>query len=188
MDPRLEDHKDNETNQAIVDIHDADTQSKQSGSTKASTLTQTSTTMTAETDLSTIMSSGAETLQGEILDPVETLRARCSGWYLTKWFNWEDEDNEWRKPHDLPSEMVAEYDATFKGNSFGVLIGKRRRQKVIKGRKEEIIEYQMQWTGLSLRKASWLPAIEIDEGLIKEFEENKSLSKSHPRRKRRRKV
>lgn len=39
----------------------------------------------------------AELPQQAPLDPVQTLRAKCAGWYLTKWVDWDDKDNERRR-------------------------------------------------------------------------------------------
>jgi len=125
---------------------------------------------------------GPETPCSELRDevPVEVLRARCQGWYLTKWVGWDDKYNEWRLREDLLSgnlKHVEEYDMAHEKNSFGTIVAKRSRKGVT--------EYRLKWNYLSMRNASWLLVDEVEDQLINEFEALEALKKTQPRRKKR---
>ncbi|KAL7785171.1 hypothetical protein V8C37DRAFT_334605 [Trichoderma ceciliae] len=119
----------------------------------------------------------ARTSQAEDLTPVETLRAKSKGWYLTKWKDWDDKYNEWRKADDLPADLVQRYNEDHKKNFFGTIIATRRQ----KG----ITEYKMRWNNLPIGYASWLPGNEIEETLIEQYGKEATLKKAQPLRKKR---
>ncbi|OBT90001.1 hypothetical protein VE02_01552 [Pseudogymnoascus sp. 03VT05] len=76
------------------------------------------------------------------------LKEYNTNWYLVKWKGFAHEDNTWQKRNDISLDLIKSFEATFKGNHYGIqLLKKRKRQ----GR----VEYFVNWKGRPERENSW---------------------------------
>jgi hypothetical protein len=84
-------------------------------------------------------------------------------WYLVKWAGFRDEDNTWQKRDDISSDLINDFEASYRGNYLGVQLLKKRERR---GR----IEYFVEWMGRPAVEDSWEKEVTINRERILEFE------------------
>ncbi|KFZ18875.1 hypothetical protein V502_03915 [Pseudogymnoascus sp. VKM F-4520 (FW-2644)] len=84
-------------------------------------------------------------------------------WYLVKWAGFRDEDNTWQKRDDISSDLINDFEASYRGNYLGVQLLKKRERR---GR----IEYFVEWKGRPTGENSWEKEGTISRERILEFE------------------
>ncbi|KFY46132.1 hypothetical protein V494_00590 [Pseudogymnoascus sp. VKM F-4513 (FW-928)] len=84
-------------------------------------------------------------------------------WYLVKWAGFQDEDNTWQKRDDISSDLINDFEASYRGNCLGVQLLKKRERR---GK----IEYFVQWKGRPASENSWEKEDTIHRERILEFE------------------
>ncbi|OBT68004.1 hypothetical protein VE03_01524 [Pseudogymnoascus sp. 23342-1-I1] len=84
-------------------------------------------------------------------------------WYLVKWAGFRDEDNTWQKRDDISSDLISDFEASYRGNYFGVQLLKKRERR---GK----MEYFVQWKGRPEAENSWEKEVTISRERILEFE------------------
>ena len=84
-------------------------------------------------------------------------------WYLVKWAGFRDEDNTWQKRDDISSDLINDFEASYRGNYLGVQLLKKRERR---GK----IEYFVEWKGRPADEFSWEKEATISRERILEFE------------------
>ncbi|KFZ23587.1 hypothetical protein V502_01936 [Pseudogymnoascus sp. VKM F-4520 (FW-2644)] len=84
-------------------------------------------------------------------------------WYLVKWAGFRDEDNTWQKRDDISSDLINDFEASYRGNYFGVQLLKKRERR---GK----MEYFVEWKGRPEAENSWEKEVTISRERILEFE------------------
>ncbi|KFY66397.1 hypothetical protein V497_00940 [Pseudogymnoascus sp. VKM F-4516 (FW-969)] len=84
-------------------------------------------------------------------------------WYLVKWAGFQDEDNTWQKRDDISSDLINDFEASYRGNYLGVQLLKKRERR---GK----IEYFVQWKGRPTGENSWEKEVTINRERILDFE------------------
>ncbi|KFY68489.1 hypothetical protein V496_01034 [Pseudogymnoascus sp. VKM F-4515 (FW-2607)] len=76
-------------------------------------------------------------------------------WYLVKWAGFRDEDNTWQKRDDISSDLINDFEASYRGNYLGVQLLKKRERR---GK----IEYFVGWKGRPAVENSWEKEVTIN--------------------------
>ena len=84
-------------------------------------------------------------------------------WYLVKWAGFRDEDNTWQKRDDISSDLITDFEASYRGNYLGVQLLKKRERR---GK----IEYFVEWKGRPAAENTWEKEVTINRERILEFE------------------
>jgi hypothetical protein len=84
-------------------------------------------------------------------------------WYLVKLAGFLDKDNTWQKRDDISSDLINDFEASYRGNYLGVQLLKKRERR---GR----IEYFVAWKGRPAAENSWEKEVTISRERILEFE------------------
>jgi hypothetical protein len=80
-----------------------------------------------------------------------------------KWAGFRDEDNTWQKRDDISSDLINDFEASYRGNYLGVQLLKKRERR---GK----IEYFVEWKGRPAAETSWEKEVTISRERILEFE------------------
>ncbi|KFY95782.1 hypothetical protein V498_03133 [Pseudogymnoascus sp. VKM F-4517 (FW-2822)] len=84
-------------------------------------------------------------------------------WYLVKWAGFRDEDNTWQNRDDISSDLINDFEASYRGNYLGVQLLKKRERR-------GNTEYFVKWKGRPTGENSWEKEDTIHSEQIKEFE------------------
>ncbi|KFY66951.1 hypothetical protein V497_00616 [Pseudogymnoascus sp. VKM F-4516 (FW-969)] len=84
-------------------------------------------------------------------------------WYLVKWAGFRNKDNTWQERDDISSDLINDFEASYRGNYLGVQLLKKRERR---GK----FEYFVQWKGRPASENSWEKEDTIHRERILEFE------------------